>query len=42
MGVSLLKPFRNDVFHIDETLIVIALGIQQTAETADCRHRLER
>jgi hypothetical protein len=37
-----LKLFRNDGFHVGERLIVVTLGTEQTVETADCRHRLER
>ena len=31
-GIPSLKPFRNDVFHIGETLIAIATETEQTAE----------
>jgi predicted acylesterase/phospholipase RssA len=31
-GVPSLKPFRDDVFHISETLIAIATETEQTAE----------
>jgi hypothetical protein len=31
-GVLSLKPFRDDVFHINETLIAMATETEQTAE----------
>jgi hypothetical protein len=32
MGIPSLKPFRDDVFHIGETLVAIATETEQTAE----------
>lgn len=31
-GIPSLKPFRDDVFHIGETLVAIATQTEQTAE----------